>query len=380
MPLRVFHFYKVYVPDVEGGIPTVISSLTRHPSEDISHSIVAARDVGWGRKNISDGVPVETVASLGTVYSVPVAVGYIPAFIRAVKNASVAVHHAPFPLTDLAILLGLPAHVALIIYWHADIVGYPRLKRLLLPAIRRALARADKIVVSGTAMIENSELLKPFAEKCVVLPYGVDLEYWRSLNSADAAAIAELKRKHPRHIVALGRLVAYKGFDVLVRAMRHVDARATIIGEGPQQHYLEQLAAELGVADRIQFVGRLSRHEIKMLFYSAGVMAFPSVSEAEAYGIVQVEAMATGLPIVNTNLPTTVPWVARHDQEALTVPPNDPIALANALNTILDQPDLARRLSASASNRATNEFAEDLFRARMSEIYIQALRAREARR
>jgi rhamnosyl/mannosyltransferase len=292
----------------------------------------------------------------------------------------VAVHHAPFPFTDLAILLALPAHVALIIYWHADIVGYPRLKRLILPVLRRALARADKIVVSGAAMIENSELLKPFAAKCVVIPYGVDLEYWRSLNSADAAEIAELKRQHPRHIIALGRLVPYKGFDVLVRAMRDVDAQATIIGEGPQQEHLERLAAELGVADRVKFVGRLSRQGIKMLFYAADVMAFPSVTEAEAYGIVQAEAMAAGLPIVNTNLPTAVPWVARHDQEALTVPPNNSIALANALNKILDQPDLARRLGAAASNRATNEFSEDLFRARINEIYIQAARAREARR
>jgi rhamnosyl/mannosyltransferase len=379
MPLRISHFFKVYMPDAEGGIPTVISSLTRHPPDDISHGVLAARKVGWRHKRIADGVSIELVTSLGTLYSVPLAAGYIPAFVRTVKKANVAVHHAPFPLTDLAILLALPAHVALIIYWHADIVGYPRLKRLILPVLRRALARADKIIVSGAAMIENSELLKPFAAKCVVIPYGVDLEYWRSLDSADAAEIAELKRQHPRHIVALGRLVPYKGFDVLVRAMCHVDAQATIIGEGPQQDHLERLAAELGVADRIKFVGRLSRRGIKILFYSASVLAFPSVTEAEAYGIVQLEAMATGLPIVNTNLPTVVPWVARHDQEALTIPPNDPIALANALNTILDQPDLARRLGASASNRATNEFAEDLFRARMRETYLQALRAREAR-
>jgi len=241
------------------------------------------------------------------------------------------------------------------------------------------LARADKIVVSGTAMIENSELLKPYAAKCVVIPYGIDLEYWRDLDAADTAEIDEVKRQHPRHIVALGRLVSYKGFDVLVRAMRDVDAWLTIIGEGRQHEELKQLATKLGVADRIQFAGRLSRQEIKILFYSANVLAFPSVNDAEAYGIVQAEAMATGLPIVNTLLPTTVPWVARHDQEALTVPPNDPIAFANALNAILDQPDLAGRLSASASNRATNEFAEDVFRARMSEVYNQAVRASETR-
>jgi glycosyltransferase involved in cell wall biosynthesis len=88
--------------------------------------------------------------------------------------------------------------------------------------------------------------------------------------------------------------------------------------------------------------------------------------------------MATGLPIVNTQLRTTVPWVARHNQEALTVRPNDPNDLATALNTILNQPDLAKRLGASASNRATEVFDEDFFRKRMREIYDNALRARKA--
>ena len=134
MSFRIFHFYKVYGPDVEGGVPTVISSLTRHPSDGIAHSVLVARRFGWRYRLTVDALPIEAVTSLGTVFSMPLAIGYIPAFVRTVRKASVAVHHAPFPLTDLAILLGLPADVALVIYWHADIVGYPRLKRLLSPS------------------------------------------------------------------------------------------------------------------------------------------------------------------------------------------------------------------------------------------------------
>jgi rhamnosyl/mannosyltransferase len=88
--------------------------------------------------------------------------------------------------------------------------------------------------------------------------------------------------------------------------------------------------------------------------------------------------MATGLPIVNTSLRTTVPWVARHNQEALTVPPNDPTALAHALNSILNQPDLATRLGASASIRATEEFAQNVFYKRMAAVYNDAIRARRS--
>jgi glycosyltransferase involved in cell wall biosynthesis len=378
-PLRVLHAFKIYQPDIDAGIPSVISCLAHNPCEGESHSVLTARRFGMGRKFTMDGVPVEAVASLGTVFSMPLAPWYIPAYLRSVRRADVTVHHSPFPFTDAAILLGLPARVALIVYWHADIIGYPLFKRLVSPVIRGVLARADKIVVSGREIIESSDLLWPFATKCEVFPYGVDLDYWRSLDAEDIESIEEIRRRRPRHIVAVGRVVSYKGFDVLVRSMRDVDAQATIVGEGARLEELKQLATELGLSDRVHFPGRLNRREIKRLFRSAQVLAFPSVNDAEAFGIVQIEAMATGLPIVNTSLRTAVPWVARRKQEALTVSPNDPIALAQALNSILNQPDLARRISASASVRATNEFSEDVFRARMSAVYTDALRARALR-
>jgi glycosyltransferase involved in cell wall biosynthesis len=270
----------------------------------------------------------------------------------------------------------LPANVALVVYWHADIIDFPMFRRLVNPIVRRVLTRADKIVVSGIPLIDGSDLLRPHAAKCEVLPYGVDLDYWRTLDDDEIASVEEIKRRHPRHIVAVGRLVGYKGFDVLVRAMRDVDAQLTIVGEGRQDEQLKQLATALSVSDRIHFTGRVERNEVKKLFHSAQVLAFPSVNEAESFGVVQIEAMATGLPVVNTHLRTTVPLVARHDQEAITVQPGDPSAFAKALNLVLDQPALAKRLGASAYARATTEFAQSTFCARMATVYNDAIRAR----
>ncbi len=223
-------------------------------------------------------------------------------------------------------------------------------------------------------MIESSDLLRPYAAKCDVFPYGIDLDFWRSLDAEDIEEVGKMRRRWPRHIVAVGRFVSYKGFDVLVRSMRDVDGQATIVGDGPRHQEWKRLATKLGLANRVHLPGRLDRREVKRLFHSAQVFAFPSVNDAEAFGIVQLEAMAAGLPIVNTRLRTPATWVARHDQEALTVPPNDPIALANALNSILNQPDLAKRLGASASIRATEEFAQNVFQARMTTVYNDAIR------
>jgi len=374
--LRILHAYKIYRPDIEGGIPAVMSSLAQASDPAISHSILCARRRGAARQYVIDEISVEAVAALGILFSTPLAPSYIPAFIRRARSADIVIHHAPLPLNDAAILLGLPDNVALIVYWHAEIVGYALLKHLVSPLIRRVLARADRIVVSGQPMIGNSEFLQPHAAKCAVMPYGMDLDYWRpdERNKAE-----DMRRAGSRHIVSLGRLVGYKGYDVLIRAMCDVDGQATIIGEGPLLRELRQLATELGIADRVHFVGRLARHEIRQLFHSAQVFAFPSVTEAEAFGIVQIEAMAAGLPVVNTSLATTVPLVARHGIEALTVTPGDVKALAEALNQILDEPALARRLGAGGEARALSEFDQSAFRARMATVYADALRTRRDR-
>jgi rhamnosyl/mannosyltransferase len=375
--LRILHAYKIYRPDIDGGIPAVMSSLAKASDEHTTHSILAARRFGMARRYTLDGVAVEAAGSLGTLFSTPLAPGYIPAFVRQARSSDIVIHHAPLPLNDAAILLGLPDHVALVIYWHADITGYPLLKRMVAPLIRLVLARADRIVVSGQPMIDHSGFLKAHAEKCAVLPYGMDLDYWRTLDDGERAIVEQMRRDRPRHIVALGRLVGYKGYDVLIRAMQSVVGCATIIGEGPLLAELQQTAAELGVSSRIRFCGRLPRDEIRRLFHSAQVFAFPSATEAEAFGIAQIEAMAAGLPIINTNLATTVPLVARHDREALTVPPNDPQALSQALNRVLDDPALAGRLGAAGRERAMSEFGQSAFRARMSVIYRDVLRARK---
>ena len=114
-------------------------------------------------------------------------------------------------------------------------------------------------------------------------------------------------------ILAIGRLVPYKGFASLLQALRGLAGEAVIIGEGPLLQDLRKLALELGVSDRVTFKGRLEPGEIKTHLHAARVLAFPSTTAAEAFGLVQLEAMASGLPIVNTTLPTAVPKIARHD-------------------------------------------------------------------
>jgi glycosyltransferase involved in cell wall biosynthesis len=371
-PLKILHTYKVYRGDLEGGVPSVISVLSRESRESIDNRVLVARTRGRFRRETIDGMPVEAVGSLGTLFSTPLAPTYPFALRRRALDFDIVVHHAPFPLADLA-LSRLSNRVGLVVFWHADITTYSQLRRLVSPAITRSLQRADRIIVADQSSIDNSRFLQPFRAKCVVVPYGIDIDYWSCCSPEEITKAEILRRKHPRLILGLGRLVPYKGFAVLLEALRKVEGDLVLIGEGALRNDLERMAVEFGVSDRVSFLGFVSDSEVKSYLHAAKVLAFPSVTQAEAFGLVQLQAMAAGLPIVNTLLPTAVPHVARHNLEALTVPPNDPGMLASALSEVLGDFSLASRLGRSGQMRAKDLYDQWNFIGRMKNIYLDIL-------
>jgi glycosyltransferase involved in cell wall biosynthesis len=139
-----------------------------------------------------------------------------------------------------------------------------------------------------------------------------------------------------------------------------------------------EIAKKLNVSDRFFLVGHQERDNMKLLLHAAQAFAFSSVSTAESFGIAQLEAMAAGLPIVNTALPTAVPHVARHEIEGLTVPPADANALAGALAKLLDDNELAMRLGRAGRARAEELFSRETFLSRMKELYEETILQRRS--
>jgi rhamnosyl/mannosyltransferase len=166
-------------------------------------------------------------------------------------------------------------------------------------------------------------------------------------------------------------LVSYKGLRHAVRALKHVDGTLLIVGNGPEGDTLRHEARQQGVLDRIVFQSKLfHREEIIPYYLAATALWFPSNTRAEAFGLVQVEAMAAGCPVINTKLAHSgVPWVSRHDESGLTIPLNDPLALARTARRLLEEPGLRTRLSASAVARAKAEFDHRLMAQRCLSVY-----------
>ena len=279
--MHVLHAYKVFPPDVTGGIPEAIAYIAQGMSSRHQSSLLVARHRGLGRRFILDGVSVEAVTSFGTAMSSPLAPSFPLVLAKRAREAAVVALHHPFPLNDIGVAMSLPERTALVVHWHTNIVGKRPFAAVLGPIMRRTLARADRIIVSHPVLIENSAFLLRHADKCAVIPFGVHVDYWNALDDEQRRKAAELRARYPRLVVATGRLVPYKGFHILVEALRHVDATVIVVGQGPLDGSLRRLARGLGVSERIIFAGGLSRDDLKVHLHAARMLVLPSVSPAE---------------------------------------------------------------------------------------------------
>lgn len=306
-----------------------------------------------------DGVEVHRLGRLFAYASTPVALGMARVIRDQASGPSPAdlLHlHFPYPWGEVSWLranAGLPTVLA----YHSDIVRQKTLLAAYAPVLRRVLDRVDVVLASSPNMVEHSPFLAPVAEKCRVIPYGIHVERYADTPELLARAAA-LRAGHERPIVLfVGRLVYYKGPDVLVRAMRDVNADLVVIGRGPLKPELEALAAAEGVASRVTFLDPVPDDELAAWYHAADVFCLPSVARSEAYGLVQLEAHASGTPVVSTTLTTSVPYVNPDGVTGFTVPPGDVGRLAEALRTLVTDDALRERLGAQARERARAEFS-----------------------
>ncbi len=373
--MRVTMVNKYYHPHL-GGI--------EHHMRDLASGLTAlGTDVrvlvsNEGRKRVEDevdGVPVTRLARAFAYASTPVA-PTMPHAIRTLASGdepSDIVHlHSPYPWGEVSWTRS-HSDLPVVISYHSDIVRQRFLGAAYRPVLERLLDRVDLIIAGSPNMVEHSALLSPRADKCRVVPYGIDVE--RFADTPELLERAErIRAAHERPIVLfVGRLVYYKGAEVLIRAAVGVDADFVLIGKGPLEGELREKAVARGVNDRVEFLPPQSDEELAAYYHAASVLALPSVARSEAFGLVQIEAHASGTPVVSTDLPTGVPFANLDGVTGLTVPVGDAYALAIALNDLLSDDELRERLGRQARERALSEFtiprmAEDTMR-----VYEEAI-------
>ncbi len=357
--MRVLQLNKRYWPHV-GGIERhlrdLASGLARQAGVHVS--ALACRP---GRPAITqqDGVRLRFVPSFGTWWSVPVAPGYPVALAQELALSPDVLHlHAPFPLGVISLLActARRPRPPVVITWHSDIIRQRAALAVYAPFERHLLARASAVIVPTERHVGASRFLPAVAEKCRVVPFGIDAARFQTLAAIEGGRRLRQQHGSERIVLFVGRLVYYKGLPCLIQAMRHINATLLIAGDGRDRAALQRLVRRAGLAGRVRFLGMVTEAELPALYHACDVFVLPSVAPSEGFGIVQLEAMAAGRPVVSTALPTGVATVNVHGQTGLVVPPADAGALAEALQALLDQPNLAQTLGRQARQRVLERY------------------------
>lgn len=369
--LRVTHLGKFY-PPVPGGMERVLQSLCEGERERgvDSRALVVSTSGSTVTESVN-GVPVTRAGAwfhLGSVWIAPALI----ALLRRI-DTDVLVLHEPNPMALLAFALARPRH-RLAVWYHSEVLR-PRWRYKLFyePFLRPPLGRASRIVVSSPALAEHAEALRDHASRCEVIPFGLEVHPVAAPDQHPSVVAVRAEWTGPIALF-VGRLVPYKGVEFLLRALSGTEVAAVIIGDGPLRPSLEGLARQLGMEPRTFFLGAVDDGTAAAWYGACDIFVLPSVTRAEAFGLVQLEAMARGKPVISARLPTGVPWVNVDEQTGITVPPADSTSLAAALRRLAADAPLRRRMGDAARARFAGEFTRETMIDRTVTMYSHIVR------
>jgi len=391
--MKILQINKFYPPHL-GGVETIVKDITDglNSRAGFEVDVLACESSADDKKNSAHIYRAKTRFK---ILGMPLSFDFFRLFFKLEKNYDALFFHHPFPLAFLT--TPFLKNKKIFVWYHSDIIRQKIGRLIFYPFIRLGLKKATKIFVSGAALPANSRLLKKYAAKCVVIPFGLPDRFFsltidsqicnaaqdeknKTLiqtekdNSAPeedssapgieekniAAQIQEIRHRYGAPLIlSVGRLVYYKGFKYLIRALAGSNYQLLIIGEGSERKRLDKEIKKSGSEKQITIIPPVA--DLIPYYLSSDLFVLPSCAASEAYGIVQAEAMACGRPIINTSLPTPAREVNEDGRTGLTIAPKNPVALRRAIDTIINDADLRRRYGTAAKEKAGREFTRTGF-------------------
>ncbi len=362
--MRILHIGKYY-PPYAGGMENFLRDLLNAQKKsglEVAALVHHHKPGKKSSKEIIEGIPVFRAFSLGQVLYVPVS----PTFRRLLREiiGTFRPHllhfHFPNPSAFWSLSLSEARSIPWVIQWQSDVVPSAIDRRLRLaygcyrPLEQRMLRRTQRILVASRPYLMHSVPLKEWVSRCAVVPLGVDPARlpWPEEHEINRA----LKSWQPGclRVLAVGRLTYYKGFDVLIRAAGGTQGIAVqIVGQGDLMAHLKGEIRNQGVQNRVSLRGGLSDVMLQALFATCDLFCLPSLERTEAFGVVLLEAMRYGKPVVSSDIPGSGPgWVVREGDCGWLVPPGD----ADALKTQIEHLKVSRDLCRAAGSKGRRNF------------------------
>lgn len=309
--------------------------------------------------------------------------GALPLFLpfRLLKFDIIYLHYPFFGADALILLLKLiKPKQKLIIHYHMDTPALPGLKKFLsLPsrAIRnKLLTKADKIIVSSRDYAENGNLAKIAKKqraKIRAIPFGIETDSFKpKIKEQDGALLKQASnivsyvtrhfiKKGGHSLLFVGGLDEahyFKGLSVLLKAISNCDVslQLNIIGEGELRSQYEKQVLQLGLNKKVKFLGRVSEEELIREYQNADLLILPSINSHEAFGLVLIEAMACGLPVIASDLPG-VRSVFEDKKQGLLCRPGDVQDLREKICTLTKDEELRQKMAIAARHLAEEKYA-----------------------
>lgn len=373
---HVVHVYKDYWPPIMGGIERSINWMCHGVQEldsDYEFTVLVNSRRKKTRKRKDGNVRIIEVGEWARFASAPLSPSF-PMRLGKLK-ADIWHFHIPNPTGDISYLLRKPKGKIVATY-HSDIVRQKWAMAVYGPYLRSFLSNCDAVMPTSPHLIRHSQYLRRVKKKCVPVPLGMPLENFKP-NIDTAHKVKELRHQYNGYpiISFVGKLRYYKGLQFLVSAMRGLPfVQLLIVGDGPEKEKLKRLVAEFELEKQIHFLGELPDEEMITVLQASQLFVLPSHLPSEAFGLVQIEAMAAGVPVVSCDVGTGVSFINKHKKTGLIVPPADDIALGEAISEILDNPQLRNRMAEEAFRRAHSKFTREAMSKRLLKVYDRVLK------
>ena len=332
------------------------------------------------------GIHVHRFRAIARPFNYP----FLPGLMRALTRDRCDIFHAHInsPMTvDIAATASRLTNIPMVITYHADalmsdIAGKTPFFRTWLDSIyrraRRRVANIAKQLIVTSPMYRNSSLfLQDYLDKTSIIPAAITPYFLESQRDTTKAKETFGFNSSNTLLLFVGRLVPYKGLHILLRTFHRIQqnnpsVHLAIIGSGPLESPLKELSSQLSLSNSVHFLGVLPRRRLRDAYSACDIFVLPSRSRSEAFGIVQLEAMAQEKPVVATTV-GGVPYVVQHEKTGLLVPPIDDKALETALLRLINDSVLRKRLGRAGRKRLVAHFTREPTTRTLEALYYRVL-------
>lgn len=375
--MRILHLSKFYYP-YRGGIEKVIQELAEAAVRQGHEVTVICSSEDYRRHDESiHGVRVIRWPRWMSLFSQPITPAVFFELKKFIHDFDVVQIHTPNPMMEYA-LLKFELKVPLIVTYHCEVLRKTPLNRFYESVSKRVLEKAQSIVVATSEHLQYSQKLKKFKRKCTVVPFGI-AESWSHKTLEMNQRVKEIKETYGRYFLFIGRMVTYKGVNILLEAIRQTNCRLVLIGKGPLLQDWKRKKSELLLDDRVFFLDQVeSDLDFAAYIHGSDAIVLPSITEAEAFGMVLLEAMACSKPLITTDLKSGVRFVNKNGFSGLAVEPCNAQALTQAMNKMAQDDSLRLQMGQNARQHFEENFTLEKFVNSYMQIYAQLTGAEKA--